>query len=371
MFERPRRAGDLAVECADALDHVGRGLDQRRAVADQLVAALGARIERRARHRHHLPPRFGRQPGGDQRTGLRRRLDHHRSRGQPGDDPVAVGEVARPRLGARRHFGDQQAALGNVVLPRLVFGRIEDVDPAGDDGDRAAFKRTVMRRAVDARGPGRRRRSPPSWPKSCASPRAKRQAAALALRAPTIATIGRSSSAEIALGGEQRRRIFQLGQRSRIKPLPQRPDSARRAFSTASISRSALSLAENRGRLAAAAPRRGPESRPARRRRCRSAAAAGDRRSGRCPACGSAAAGRSDPAGHSSLCCPRAVPRPGPGAGYFRDASRSPAARSRAASGNSACSPRTAAVTGALAAAAMPATELMRRMSSSPSQTTA
>ena len=74
---------------------------------------------------------------------------------RPGDDPVAVGEVPRPRLGARRHFGDHQPALGHRLLPRLVLGRVEDVDAAGDDADRASLQRAVVRRAVDAAGKAR------------------------------------------------------------------------------------------------------------------------------------------------------------------------------------------------------------------------
>ena len=79
-LERPPAERDAAVRGADRLDHVGGALDQRRAVADQLVAALRARVERRAGHRHHLAPRLRRQPRGDQRAGLGRRLDHHRAR---------------------------------------------------------------------------------------------------------------------------------------------------------------------------------------------------------------------------------------------------------------------------------------------------
>src|SRR6476646_7119238 len=45
-LEGRRRRADLAREGLDRLDDVSRVLDQRRPVADQLVAALRARIER-------------------------------------------------------------------------------------------------------------------------------------------------------------------------------------------------------------------------------------------------------------------------------------------------------------------------------------
>jgi hypothetical protein len=52
----------------DSLKHIGSILDQRGALADELVATLRPRIERRARHRHHFPARFRRKAGGNQRS---------------------------------------------------------------------------------------------------------------------------------------------------------------------------------------------------------------------------------------------------------------------------------------------------------------
>ena len=64
-FPRPKwLAGrsERRLDRSDRLQHVGRVLDQRRPVSDQLVAALRARIERRAGHRHHLASRLRREP---------------------------------------------------------------------------------------------------------------------------------------------------------------------------------------------------------------------------------------------------------------------------------------------------------------------
>ena len=55
-----------------------------------------------------------------------------------------------PRLRTRRHFGEHQAALEHVLLPRLILGRVEDVDASGDHADRAALQRAVVRGAIDA-----------------------------------------------------------------------------------------------------------------------------------------------------------------------------------------------------------------------------
>ena len=65
VIESRTRARNAAADRPKGLQDIRRILDQRCAVADQLVAALGPRIERGARDRHHLPARFRREPGGD------------------------------------------------------------------------------------------------------------------------------------------------------------------------------------------------------------------------------------------------------------------------------------------------------------------
>src|SRR3954469_1558488 len=137
-----RRAGRGIIELAlaeradakraDRLEHVLGALDQGRAFADQMVAALGARVERRAGHRHHLTAELGGVARRDQRAGFGRRLDHDRAMGEAGDDPVAIGEVTRTRLEAGRLLGDEHAAFGDRRLPLLVLRRIGDVDAARD-----------------------------------------------------------------------------------------------------------------------------------------------------------------------------------------------------------------------------------------------
>ena len=82
----------------------------------------------------------------------------------------------------------------------------------------------------------------PAAPRPCASPRAKRHAAAEALRAPTIATAGRSSRPSWPLTDQQRRRVFDLGEQRRIEALAEDRCSARRA------SRPARSRARRRRR---------------------------------------------------------------------------------------------------------------------------
>ena len=203
---RPRRGIiELALaERADAqrahrLEHVLGGLDQGRALADQEVAALRARIERRARHRHHLAAIFGGVAGGDQRARSGRGLDHHRAVGQAGDDPVAIGEMARARLdaraAARRRAG--RARRSRAAAPR-----------SRADRRRRSRRRSPRSCRCRARRHARPNRCPraspetttvPAAPSAWASGRAKRQAAAEALRAPTSATAILSSRARSPL----------------------------------------------------------------------------------------------------------------------------------------------------------------------------
>ena len=63
-----RSGADARPDRPECFEYVGGGLDQGRAVADELVATLGARIERRAGHGHHLAAGFRSQARGDQRT---------------------------------------------------------------------------------------------------------------------------------------------------------------------------------------------------------------------------------------------------------------------------------------------------------------
>ena len=159
----------------------------------------------------------------------------------------------------------------------------------------------------------------PSRPSSCASPRAKRHAAALALRAPTIATIGCSSRSKPALHGHQRRRILQFGERARVKSLADRQEARAKRL--------------DHRHLALAARDRIQSSGPARRRAApssgmaSSAASALPKRSNNWrKAIGPMPGVRISRSRQQSLAHPwrgrRAAPPPRPAGEYCRDASR-------------------------------------------------
>ena len=156
----------------------------------------GARIERRARHRQHLAPLLGRQPRGDQRARLQLGLDHHdapatgrRSAGCGAGSPCACAR----RLGALSETMQPRSAIGGVERRRSRADRCRRRRrPAPRPCRWAARPRGRPHRC---RGRGRRRRPGRPRPSSAARPRAKRQPAAEATRAPTIATARRCSSA--------------------------------------------------------------------------------------------------------------------------------------------------------------------------------
>ena len=77
---RPRRAVAVPTPAAaQLLEDVGGAVDQLGALLDQRVAAARLRRMDRAGNREHVAPGLDRQPGGDQRARLQRRLDHQRA----------------------------------------------------------------------------------------------------------------------------------------------------------------------------------------------------------------------------------------------------------------------------------------------------
>ena len=134
------------------------------------------------------------------------------------------------------------------LLPRLVLGRVEDVDAAGDDADRAALQRAVVRGAVDPAGEAGDDdqvllAEVVGQPAREAAGRRRGIARADDRHRRPVEQV------EIALGDQQRRRILELGQQPRIEPLPERQITCAPSFSTRAISRSASSRLNSAGAL--------------------------------------------------------------------------------------------------------------------------
>ena len=109
---------------------------ERRALPDEVIATLGPRIERRARHGEDQPPLLVGEAGGDQRAAVERRLHHQHALRQAGDDAVAAREIVRQWWGAECKFTHDRAAGGNLACQRGIVGRVNAIDAGTDDGDR-------------------------------------------------------------------------------------------------------------------------------------------------------------------------------------------------------------------------------------------
>ena len=109
-------------------------------------------------------PVLGRQPRGDQRARLQRRLDHQRAARQAGNDAVAHREVLRQRRRARREFADQHARPWRCGAPArgAAPGRPGPARCRPPPPCCPARPGRLRARRRRCRGPGRRRWSSPA-----------------------------------------------------------------------------------------------------------------------------------------------------------------------------------------------------------------
>ena len=167
--------------------------------------------------------------------------------GEPRDDPVADREVLRPRLRPRRVLGEKQVRFGHRLLQARVLARVVDVEPAAQNGDRAAgpLPRGLVRRASTprakpdttppppARGPGpgaRRPRVRNARPRG--SRRWRRRAGSSRSRpARAKSTKGGSGISESAAGYSGSKAV------TRRRPEPSRWSLAQRSASRSSVER--------------------------------------------------------------------------------------------------------------------------------------
>ncbi len=142
--------------------------------------------------------------------------------------------MARARLGPRRHFGKYQAALEQRLLPRLILGRVENVDAAGDHADGATVQRAVMRRRIDpARQSGDDHRALAAEVMG-QTPREAAGSGRCVAR-PDDCNRHAVEQIEPALGDQQRRRIVQLGQQPRVEPLAKRHVTRAKCFDPSNL----------------------------------------------------------------------------------------------------------------------------------------
>ena len=185
----------LAQDRPDHGEHVGSLGDQRRALLEQAVGALGARIERRARHREHLAALFVGHARGDQRARAARRLDDDDTDRQARRSAGCGGESRAPR-GSQPSGISVTAATGRQDLLAAAARARPD---RCDRGRRPAPRRCRCRGLRDARrrrcrAPGPDTMTKPASPSSRAIRSANFAPAAEALREPTTAIMCEAST---------------------------------------------------------------------------------------------------------------------------------------------------------------------------------
>ncbi len=116
------------------------------------MATAGHRVLDRTGQGEHLPPGIGCHPRRDQRPRPLRRFHHHRAEGQPGEDPVAAGELLPSRSGAGREFADGRAGSSDACKQACVAARKRHVRAGAEDrdGQAADRQRAVVGSGIDA-----------------------------------------------------------------------------------------------------------------------------------------------------------------------------------------------------------------------------
>ncbi len=165
VFGRRRHGGLLLAEGAhrrsqrgaehrlDRRDDVVRLGGDDGACLEQAVGARGARIERRARHGEDDAALLAGEARGDQRAGPLRRFDDDDAERQARDDAVAPRKIPGAWVEAKLRFGKAGPAFGDDAFGKWrVFGRVDAVEAACEDGDRARREGGLMRGGIDAAG---------------------------------------------------------------------------------------------------------------------------------------------------------------------------------------------------------------------------
>ncbi|GEP08546.1 hypothetical protein MGN01_03910 [Methylobacterium gnaphalii] len=179
--------------------------DQGRALTDQVVGALGARIERRAQRRENRPPLLQGVARRNQRARAPRGLDHQRAEAEPRDNPVAPQEIAPARLPAHRHLGDKRSSRRQDALDkRDVVRRVDPIVAAGQHGHGPGGERGFVRTGIDAAGQSRDD-DETGVPKPARQPFRQGQAGRRSVAGADHGQGGLPQGLEIAANGDQRR----------------------------------------------------------------------------------------------------------------------------------------------------------------------
>jgi hypothetical protein len=186
------------------------------------VGALGARIERGARHREDFAPLLEGEARGNQRARALCRLDDDDTDREARDQSVAAREIAGARLPAERHLAHRCAVFQDFVEKRGMFGRVDAIVPAGEHGDGAAREARAMGGRID---PARQARDhhQPGFAEVVRKARGDFRARRRGIARTDHRDHRPRERGEIAAHGKQRGRIVDLGEPRRVGGLAQ-PD---------------------------------------------------------------------------------------------------------------------------------------------------
>jgi hypothetical protein len=170
-----QRQGQLAAAFAEFRQDVVDRADERRAFADERVAAAAGRAVRPARHGAERPTEVAGEARGDHAAAVDVGLDHDHHADEAGDDPVALRERLPVRRPAEREFGEHAAVGLHLRAEPHRFRREGQVEPVADDrgGAPGGVQRAFVRRGVDAAGQAAD--DPPALPREVARERARQR----------------------------------------------------------------------------------------------------------------------------------------------------------------------------------------------------
>jgi hypothetical protein len=105
-----------------------------------------------ARDREDHAARIYGKPGGHGRSAVSGAFHDHYANAHAGDDAVSYGKVLGKSDGAHGKFGNEQSLSGYWRCQFVVFGGVDHIDAATENGDRVAAgcKRAQAARGIDA-----------------------------------------------------------------------------------------------------------------------------------------------------------------------------------------------------------------------------
>jgi hypothetical protein len=138
------------VGMTDCVGNVLRRGDKARTLLNEVIAPLGARVERGTGDGEDVAVLLEGQPCGDERAGALGGFHDHDTKRESGYQPVTAGEVAGAGLPAHGHFGEECAALvENIPGERDIVLGIDPVEAACKNGDGAGGQAGAMGGGID------------------------------------------------------------------------------------------------------------------------------------------------------------------------------------------------------------------------------